>query len=294
MSQGVNGVVVVDKPAGCTSHDVVAKCRKAFGTRKVGHAGTLDPDVTGVLVVAVGHCTRLVRYIGAHPKSYAGEIALGTSTSTLDASGQQTGQVDMSDVTLDDVRKAAAKLTGDILQVPPMVSAVRVGGRRLHDMAREGLEVEREARPVTIHEFDVLDEREPGVFGVGVVCSPGTYVRTLAADLGLALGGLAHLKSLTRTAVGPFGMDEAVDLARLQADGAKVLMPPREAVRGMPAVELDGDQADDLAHGRRLSAESVGAEGAAGPWAAFSPTGKLVAVCRTEGARFQPEVVVPT
>ena len=294
MSQGVHGVVVVDKPAGCTSHDVVAKCRKAFGTSKVGHAGTLDPDVTGVLVVTVGHCTRLVRYIGAHPKSYAGEIALGTSTSTLDASGEQTGRVDMSDVTLEDVRSAAAKLTGEIRQVPPMVSAVRVGGRRLHEMARQGLEVAREARPVTIHEFQVIDERQPGVFGVRVVCSPGTYIRTLAADLGLALGGLAHLKKLTRTAVGPFGMDEAVDLARIQADGASVLMPPREAVRGMPAVQLDEGQAGDLSHGRRLSAESVGAQSGAGPWAAFSPAGELVAVCRTEGSRFQPEVVVPS
>ena len=294
MSQGVNGVVVVDKPSGCTSHDVVAKCRKAFGTRKVGHAGTLDPDVTGILVVAVGNCTRLVRYIGAHPKSYAGEIALGVSTSTLDAAGAETGRVDMSHVTLDDVRSAATGLTGDILQVPPMVSAVRVGGRRLHEMAREGLEVEREARPVTIHEFDVVDERDPGVFGVRVVCSPGTYIRTLAADLGAALGGLAHLQSLVRTAVGPFGMDDAVDLARIVADGVSVLMPLREAVRGMPPVKLDERQADDLAHGRRLSAETVGAQGAAGPWAAFGPSGQLVAVCRTEGTRFQPEVVVPS
>lgn len=292
MTQGVNGLVVVDKPAGCTSHDVVAKCRKAFGTRKVGHAGTLDPDVTGVLVVAVGNLTRLVRYIGAHPKSYAGEIALGTSTSTLDASGEETGRVDMSDVTLDEVRSAAAKLTGEILQVPPMVSAVRVGGRRLHEMAREGIEVEREARPVTIHRFEVADQVDAAVFRVAVVCSPGTYIRTLAADLGTALGGLAHLKSLVRTAVGPFSIEEAVDLATIEREGPAVLMPASEAVRGMSAVQLDTGQADDLAHGRRLSAEGVGAQGVSGPWAAFAPDGRLVAVCRSEGTRFQPEVVL--
>ncbi|MBW3536398.1 MAG: tRNA pseudouridine(55) synthase TruB [Actinobacteria bacterium] len=294
MSQGVTGLVVVDKPAGCTSHDVVAKCRKAFGTKKVGHAGTLDPDVTGVLVVAVGNLTRLVRYLGAHPKSYAGEVALGTSTSTLDASGEETGRVDMSEVTLDEVRRAAAKLTGEILQVPPMVSAVRVGGRRLHEMAREGVEVEREARPVTIHHFHVVQEVSPGVFRVEVVCSPGTYIRTLAADLGAGLGGLAHLRTLSRTAVGPFGIDEAVDLPTIESQGAAVLMPAREAVRGMSAVELDEHQADDLAHGRRLSAESVGAQGDSGPWAAFGPNGQLVAVCRSEGTRFQPEVVLAT
>lgn len=292
MSQGVNGLVVVDKPAGCTSHDVVAKCRKAFGTRKVGHAGTLDPDVTGVLVVAVGKLTRLVRYIGAHSKSYAGEIALGTSTSTLDASGEETGRADMSEVTIAQVRDAAAGLTGDILQVPPMVSAVRVGGRRLHEMAREGLEVEREARPAIVHRFEVVQETEPGVFQVEVVCSPGTYVRTLAADLGRALGGLAHLRALRRTAVGPFALDEAVDLRSIESEGTAVLMPAREAVRGMSAVELDERQADDLAHGRRLSADSVGAEGSPGPWAAFGPGGELVAVCRSEGTRFQPEVVL--
>ncbi|HUR50024.1 MAG TPA: tRNA pseudouridine(55) synthase TruB [Acidimicrobiales bacterium] len=284
--------MVVDKPAGCTSHDVVARCRRAFRTKRVGHAGTLDPAVTGVLVVAVGRATRLVRYIGSHPKSYVGEVALGTSTSTLDAAGEETGRADMSGVTLDQVRAAAATLTGAIRQVPPMVSAVRVGGRRLHEMAREGIEVERAARPVTVHRFDVIEEVEPGVLRIEVDCSSGTFVRSLAADLGTALGGHAHLKSLRRTAVGPFVEAEAVPLADLEVRGAGVLLAAAEAVRGMQAVTLDESQTADIRHGRRLAAASVGAGQSSGPWAAFASTGDLVAVCRNDDGRFQPEVVL--
>ena len=284
--------MVVDKPAGCTSHDVVARCRRAFHSKRVGHAGTLDPAVTGVLVVAVGRVTRLVRYIGAHPKSYAGEIALGRSTSTLDAAGEETGRADMSGVTLEQAREAAATLTGTIRQVPPMVSAVRVGGKRLHQLARAGLEVDRPPRPVTVHRFDVLEEVEPGVLRVEVDCSSGTYVRSLAADLGEALGGLAHLRSLRRTAVGPFVESEAVALEDIEARGVEVLLPAEEAVRGMSAVSLTDVQVDDIRHGKRLAADSLGAGESPGPWAAFTATGELVAVCRNDDGRFQPEVVL--
>lgn len=258
----------------------------------MGHAGTLDPDVTGVLVVAVGRVTRLVRYVGAHPKSYVGEIALGTSTSTLDAAGEETGRSDMSAVTLDQVRGAAAGLTGTIRQVPPMVSAVRVGGRRLHELAREGVEVERAARPVTVYRFDVIGEVQPGVLKVEVDCSSGTYVRSLADDLGSALGGHAHLRSLRRTAVGPFTEEEAVGLDAIEDRGIEILLPAREAARGMAAVELTDSQSADIRHGKRLSAEAVGAESSPGPWAAFSSDGDLVAVCRNDDGRFQPEVVL--
>ena len=271
---------------------MVARCRRAFQTKRVGHAGTLDPDVTGVLVVAVGRVTRLVRYIGAHSKAYVGQISLGRSTTTLDAAGEETGVADMSAVTLDDARRAAAGLTGVIRQVPPMVSAVRVGGKRLHELARAGVEVDREARPVTVHRFDVLDEVEPGVLQVEVDCSPGTYVRSLAADLGEALGGLAHLKALRRTAVGPFTEADAVPLAEIEESGLSTLLPAREAVRGMAAVALDDAQATDLRHGRRLASEVVGALDHAGPWAAFGPDGDLIAVCRNDDGRFQPEVVL--
>jgi len=180
-----------------------------LGTRKVGHAGTLDPDATGVLLVGVGRATRLMRFMTALPKSYVGEIVLGVSTSTLDASGEVTGTYDMADVGLADARRAAVELTGAILQVPPMVSAVKIGGRRLHELAREGIEIEREARPVTVHRFELSEvPGEPGVLRADVGCSSGTYVRTLAADLGVLLGGGAHLRNLRRTAIGSFTLEE--------------------------------------------------------------------------------------
>ena len=164
-----SGVVVVDKPAGWTSHDVVAKSRAILGTRKVGHSGTLDPDATGVLVLGVGRATRLLRFVTALPKSYETEIVLGVETDTLDASGTVTAHHDMSSVTVSDVRTAAAALTGDLMQTPPMVSAVKIGGRRLHELARAGVEVDRPARPVTVRRFDVEPVGMPpsGVWGGG-------------------------------------------------------------------------------------------------------------------------------
>ncbi|MGH9153990.1 MAG: tRNA pseudouridine(55) synthase TruB, partial [Acidimicrobiales bacterium] len=208
----VDGLVVVDKPAGWTSHDAVARCRKAFGQRRVGHAGTLDPGATGVLVVGLGRATRLLRYVTELPKSYVGEVVLGVATSTLDDAGEETGRWDMSGVGLDAVRAAAARFVGEIDQVPPMVSALQVGGRRLHDLARAGVEVERAPRRVVVRRFEVSPGPEAGAFRIEVDCSSGTYVRSLAADLGAALGGGAHLRRLRRTAVGPFTLDEAVPL----------------------------------------------------------------------------------
>ncbi|HRW39594.1 MAG TPA: tRNA pseudouridine(55) synthase TruB, partial [Aquihabitans sp.] len=192
---GPDGLVVVDKPAGWTSHDVVAKSRGLLGTRKVGHAGTLDPDATGVLLLGVGRATKLLRYLSPLGKAYVGEVVLGVETSTLDAAGEVTATHDMAGTTLDDVRRAAGAFVGDIEQIPPMVSAVKVGGKRLHELARQGIEVERQPRPVTVHTLDVLPgpEGEPLVVTIAVSCSSGTYVRTLAADLGAALGGGAHL-----------------------------------------------------------------------------------------------------
>src|SRR3954471_4186396 len=166
-----HGLAIVDKPGGVTSHDVVGMLRRRFNERQVGHAGTLDPDATGVLVVAVGMATRLLRFVEKTDKRYTGEVVLGTETSTLDASGEVTATYDMSAVTLDAARQAAEQLTGAITQVPPMVSAIKVGGRRLHELAREGIEIEREARPVTVHSFTVHTGPEPGVLGIEVVCS---------------------------------------------------------------------------------------------------------------------------
>ncbi|MET0903367.1 MAG: tRNA pseudouridine(55) synthase TruB, partial [Acidimicrobiales bacterium] len=198
----MDGLAIVDKEAGWTSHDVVAKARGILGTKKIGHSGTLDPDATGVLLLGVGKVTRLLRFLGLSSKTYTAVIVLGTATSTLDASGEVTREWDMTGVTVADVRRAASALTGGILQVPPMVSAIQVDGKRLHELAREGKEVDREARPVTVHRFEVGEPVEEGRYPIEVECSSGTYIRSLSADVGTALGGGAHLRDLRRTAIG--------------------------------------------------------------------------------------------
>ena len=245
----IDGLVVVDKDAGWTSHDVVAKCRGRFRQKRIGHSGTLDPDATGVLLVGLGRVTRLLKYLTDLPKTYTGEVVLGVATSTLDASGEVTGEWDMTGVTLEDAREAAVALTGPILQVPPMVSALKVGGKRLHELARAGIEVEREARPVTVHRFEVAATDDPGVLAVEVECSSGTYIRTLAADLGTALGGGAHLRNLRRTAIGSFTLAEAHPLEALTDDH---VLAPSVALRDYPSFEIDAEQRVLVGHGRPL------------------------------------------
>ena len=280
-----HGLCVVDKPAGVTSHDVVGMLRRRFQERQVGHAGTLDPDATGVLVVAVGMATKLLRFIEKTEKRYIGEVVLGTETSTLDSSGDVTATHDMASVTLDDARRVAAEhLTGHIVQIPPMVSAIRVDGRRLHELAREGVEIERAPRPVTISSLVVDDGPEPAVFTIDVTCTAGTYIRTLAADLGHLLGGGAHLRNLRRTAVGAFGIDEA------GAPDECELLPVETAVRSLHPVTVDHETAELVADGRvlpRFDGE--------GPWALFTTGGTVLAVYeafRSDEAK--PSVVLPT
>jgi len=273
---GATGMVVVDKEPGWTSHDVVARCRRIFGQRRVGHAGTLDPDATGVLLVGLGRFTRMLRFLTALGKSYTGEVVLGTATHTLDASGDVVGEWDMSAVTLADVRAAAAGLTGRIEQVPPMVSALKVGGRRLHELARAGVEVEREPRPVTVSRFDVfpVDGEAPGIFRIEVDCSTGTYVRVLAADLGAALGGGAHLRNLRRTRVGSFGVAEA---HRLEELTSAHMLTPAQALRDLPQVEVGSDVTRQVSLGLALDKVALGATGE-GPWAILDRSGRLLAV----------------
>src|SRR6476646_3739301 len=233
----IDGLLVVDKPAGWTSHDVVAKLRGATRQRRIGHAGTLDPDATGVLLVGLGRVTRLLRYLQETTKAYRGEIAFGVATSTLDAAGDELARAEMP-VGEDAVRAAMQAFVGDIEQVPPMVSALKVDGRRLHELAREGKEVERAPRPVRIDRYD-LEAFEPGPFPratVLVECSSGTYVRTLAADLGTALGGHAHLASLCRLRVGAFTLAEATELEQLLADPTPCVLSPADALRGMERI----------------------------------------------------------
>lgn len=282
-----HGLCVVDKPAGVTSHDVVGMLRKRFGERQVGHAGTLDPDATGVLVVAVGMSTKLLRFIEKTTKRYEGEIVLGTETSTLDAAGEVTATHDMGDITVEQAQTVVDEhLTGPIEQVPPMVSAIKIDGKRLHELAREGIEVERPPRPVTIHEFRVTGRPEPGVLSIDVTSSAGTYVRTLAADLGHLLGGGAHLRNLRRTAVGEFTLAEAAG-----PDDCE-LLPVSTAVRGLARVPADDNLAALVANGRVLPRPI---EMGDGPWAVFGPDDTLIAVYESFGdGQAKPAVVLPT
>ncbi len=285
----VNGLVVVDKEAGWTSHDVVARCRRIFGQKRVGHAGTLDPDATGVLLVGLGRTTRLMRFLTALPKTYEAEVVLGTATSTLDASGEVTGTWDMEDVSLAAVREAAAGLTGDIEQVPPMVSAVKVDGRRLHALAREGIEVERSARPVTVYRYDVAPGLAPGVFRIEVVCSSGTYVRVLAADLGEALGGGAHLRNLRRTRIGSFATEDARLVDELTP---AVVLTPAQAMRDLDQVVVPIDAQKLVARGLPLDRVPLGVAGE-GPWGLVDDAHHLLAVYEaTETDRIKPAVVI--
>ena len=261
-------MTVVDKPAGLTSHDVVNQLRRHFGEKRIGHAGTLDPGATGVLVVAVGNATRLLRFLSGADKSYVGEIVLGTSTSTLDDAGAVTARFDMADVTLEDARRVVNQhLVGDIQQIPPMVSALKVDGRRLHELAREGIEIERAARPVHIARFELDATDDPGVLRAMVDCSSGTYIRTLADDLGRMLGGAAHLRNLRRTRVGRFTLEHA------QPPDAATLLPVETAVWHLAAVTVDDPTAELIAHGRVLAAWP-----GEGPWSVFGAEGDLLAV----------------
>jgi tRNA pseudouridine55 synthase len=264
----VHGLAIVDKPAGVTSHDVVGMLRRRFGERRIGHAGTLDPSATGVLVVGVGTVTRLLRFVTDGRKRYTGEVVLGVETDTLDADGEVTARHDMGAVSAAAAQEVAtANLTGDISQVPPMVSALKLGGRRLHDLARQGIEVEREARPVTVHSFAVTATDDPGVLAIEVECSAGTYVRVLAADLGRLLGGGAHLRNLRRTAVEPFTIDEA------RPPDTVELLPPIESLRALAKVPVDDATARLIATGRVLAAPD-----GAGPWVMVDGAGELLAV----------------
>ncbi len=288
---GPDGLAIVDKPAGWTSHDVVAKSRGLLGTRKVGHAGTLDPDATGVLLLGVGRATRLLRFLSPLGKTYRGELVLGVETSTLDAGGDVTATHDMGGVTLADVQRVIVEqFTGPIEQVPPMVSAVKVGGQRLHKLARAGITVAREARPVTIHSLSAEDAAgEAGVFRIRVECSSGTYVRSLAADIGTALGGGAHLRSLRRLAIGPFGLAQSVSLEEL---GPESLRPMVDAVRHLESVIADENLTAAVAVGKVLDRCEFASQGD-GPWAVLNESGDLLAVYELHReAKVKPAIVL--
>ena len=290
----MDGLVVVDKPAGFTSHDVVAKLRKAFGQKRVGHAGTLDPDATGVLLVGLGRVTRLLRFLQETTKTYRGTIAFGVATDTLDAAGAVLERRPMP-LTEAEVVAASLRFVGELQQVPPMVSALKVGGRRLHELARAGEEVERKPRSVRIDRFDI-ESFEPGPFPQATVlveCSSGTYIRSLAADLGAALGGPAHLAELRRLRVGSFTIDESHPLDEIEAD------PPaarRQPGRGDARTRAGRRGCGVGARGRArlgLLRAPRSRSRAPGPYAVVDEPVLLLAVYERRGAGLKPSVVLP-
>ena len=251
----VEGIAVVDKPAGMTSHDVVDEVRRRFKTKKVGHAGTLDPDATGVLIIGIGRATRLLTFTQEGPKRYRARVKFGVTTSTQDASGEVISER-VPDFSEEDLRGVIDRFTGVIDQVPPMVSAVKVGGERLYKKARRGEEVDRSARTVTIYSLELINvDLEDRFADLDVECSGGTYIRTLAHDIGEALGCGAHLAALRRTAAG--GFTEA-DLVALDALGESHLRPLGAAVGNLPRLDLEEEAARAVAHGQPLPLGAAG------------------------------------
>jgi tRNA pseudouridine55 synthase len=293
----VSGVLVVDKPVGLTSHDVVQIIRRGTNIRRAGHTGTLDPRASGVLVILIGPAVRLSEYVSASDKRYQATIRLGVSTDTYDAEGEYIEPirptVSVKDITEEQFQDALMQFVGEIKQVPPPYSAVKVQGRKAYEIARNGEEVELEPRTINVYSLDLLEWSPPEAV-VDVFCSSGTYVRSLANDLGKALGCGAHLVGLRRTKSGRFTLRDAVPLRRLQeaftaANWYKYLIPAAEALGDWPMVELDADQVELVRHGHR-----VPAEGGSTGWArGVSEAGDLVALLEVDPAtqEWQPRKV---
>jgi tRNA pseudouridine55 synthase len=288
------GLVIVDKPQGLTSHDVVGRIRRLAGTRRVGHAGTLDPMATGVLVIGVGKATRLLGHLALSEKEYSGTIRLGQATDTDDAEGQVIAETSAAGVSEASLEAAAAALTGEIEQVPPGYSAIKVAGKRAYRLARQGAAPELAARPVTVAAFTVRAVRRSGDLldaDVTVTCSSGTYIRALARDLGRALGVGGYLTALRRTRVGPYEIAAAATLDQLTATFTVIPLAEAAAVAFRP-VQLTGDQARSVEHGGRVAISELDwPGGAAGPVAAFAPDGSLIALLTEEAGQARPLAV---
>lgn len=294
------GFLLIDKPSGLTSHDVVARVRRAIGIRKVGHAGTLDPLATGLLVCGVGPATKLMRFVQDLPKEYVAQVRFGIATDSLDADGEENFRKPMT-VTREDLDAVIDGFVGLIDQVPPMVSALKVGGKRLHELAREGIEIERDARQVEIHSIQVLDAR-PAEFSeavIRVVCAKGTYVRVLADDIAKALGGRAHLTALRRLRTGHLSVDRAVTVDRLAELGEEgnwqsVLLSPSQALESLPECPLHSGLAGRVSNGARLTLADVPGDWTDGQtYRMTDSAGELLAVYRLSAGIFAPEVVLP-
>jgi tRNA pseudouridine55 synthase len=279
-TSGADGLLLIDKPQGITSHDAVAKVRRALGTKKVGHAGTLDPMATGLLVMGVGRATRLLRFLGDQAKTYEGTLRLGVETTTLDAEGDVTSTMPV-EADDDRILAAMAGQTGDLFQRPPAYSAVKVGGRKLYEAARAGEELRAEPRPIHVETFEMTGRRGDDVEFLAV-CSGGTYVRVLAAEVGSELGCGAHLTRLRRTAIGGFGVEEATS----PEDPGTPLAVER-AVAHLPRWDVEREEAIAVTHGRILAPS-----GLEGPFSVVAPDGRTLGIYEDAGTKAVPLVVL--
>jgi tRNA pseudouridine55 synthase len=285
----VFGFLNINKPLGVTSHDVVAKIRRGLNIKKVGHAGTLDPLATGVLVLCLGPATRLSEYVMDSTKRYRAHVHLGVTTDTYDAEGEILLQRDSTHITQADVEQVLVAFTGEIDQIPPMYSAIKQGGRKLYELARAGETVEREARHVRIDAL-VVSEWSPPYFTLDVTCSAGTYIRSLAYDVGETLSVGAHLAGLMRVASGAFKLENAIALDDLliAGDWQSRLIPPRIALADWPAVNLDADSLDHITHGRAVP----GTQAQGGILAlAYAPNGEFIAILKGDAGAWKPRKV---
>ena len=292
-----DGFLLIDKPGGWTSHDVVAKVRSLSGER-VGHAGTLDPMATGLLVLGLGRATRLLRFVSDADKSYTARVVFGVATETLDAEGAILTREPM-DFSLDDLRGVAARFVGTISQLPPMVSAVRVDGKRLYEYAREGLDVARESRLVRVYRVDVTDF-SPGAYPEAVLtveCSSGTYIRTLADDMAIALGGRSHLSRLRRARIGTLDVSEALGIEQVERAAAKgrietLVLPPTAGLRDLPAVEVGSQLSIGVSNGMPFPRSVMPGPSPDEPFRVVDQKGRLLAVYRSGAHHSVPEVVI--
>lgn len=289
-----SGFLIVDKPGGVSSNHVVKEVKKATGVKKIGHAGTLDPMATGVMVLAIGKVTRLIRFIQSQPKEYLATAEFGVSTDTLDADGAILSR-DPMDFTPDEVEAIVPRFTGEIMQVPPMVSALKKDGKRLYELAREGQVIDRDARPVHVYELEIVSVG-PGPYPevrFRVVCGKGTYVRSLADDMAGVLGGSAHLTALRRTRIGSLHVDRAIALDAL-GEWRRHLLSPADALRDLPLVTVGDETARGVSHGMRFVGGDITTAPDEEPFRVVDDEGSLLAVYTKVGREARPEVVLPT
>ncbi len=289
-----SGFLLIDKPDGITSNRVVSAVKRATGIKKVGHAGTLDPMATGAIVVGLGKVTRLIRYIQQQPKEYVATAEFGVATDTLDADGAILSREPM-EFSPADLEAIVPRFTGEIMQVPPMVSAIKKDGKRLYELARQGEVIDRDARPVHVHELEILSVG-PGPYPeveFRVVCGKGTYVRSLADDMAAVLGGSAHLSALRRLRIGSLHVDAALGLEDLE-NWKSHLISPSDALRDLPSVTVGDETARGVCHGMRFVGGDITVAPAAEPFRVVDESGSLLAVYSKVGREARPEVVLPS